>query len=529
MFRSGWVTSPQYAAYLGNPGRVRIFWDGVETIALGASTSYPLDLATVPIWAVQQMTLERGADEVRIYLQSWTVQRTVTQSRVDIVTGDLGTNMLRGYLRHTLPERDGRAVRRAGVRDDERHHDRRRAPAPISWRASAGRAGASASTRTSSARTARVTRRSRRPTIPIFVHPELAGGIPGQNGSRTNAYLRVGLGQADSSRWWAQAMLDQQEVSQQLRCDGSGHRPHSLPVGHAAREAERDAGDRRGGTQRGAVQRERIRSATAGSRRERARRSPGGRRSRRASRPSPATWTTSRTAAGSPISALKVTPLSWLALEGGVGYRIATAAQGGDGVSGRLAVGRAARARAGSPSARCSAAPTWCPDSRSTTRLYKSASAAAATGSFLSIKGKLVEDVGINVWSVRWEKPGYYRPQTAGARRGVPRYRVDDASSRAGTSASSRAFGARMRSDVDLPDDVGGGGGRIRRRSSPSRASTSSRTSRSACSTRRSTSRRTGRSIRGRTNWCRSTCSRCRSSRTACGGASGIDYRVAGV
>ncbi|MGH3055393.1 MAG: hypothetical protein ACRDL7_10495, partial [Gaiellaceae bacterium] len=98
VFRSGWVPSPQYASYLGNPARIRIFWDGAELMAIGDSASYPLDLASVPIWSVQEMSLERGADEVRIYIRSWDVTRTATQSRVDIVTGDLGTNILRGYF-----------------------------------------------------------------------------------------------------------------------------------------------------------------------------------------------------------------------------------------------------------------------------------------------------------------------------------------------------------------------------------------------------------------------------------------------
>ncbi len=32
VFQSGWIASPQYIAYLGNPTRVRIFFDGVEVM-----------------------------------------------------------------------------------------------------------------------------------------------------------------------------------------------------------------------------------------------------------------------------------------------------------------------------------------------------------------------------------------------------------------------------------------------------------------------------------------------------------------
>ncbi len=54
VFQSGWIASPQYIAYLGNPTRVRIFYDGVQLMVIGNSLSSPLDLATVPIWSVQQ-------------------------------------------------------------------------------------------------------------------------------------------------------------------------------------------------------------------------------------------------------------------------------------------------------------------------------------------------------------------------------------------------------------------------------------------------------------------------------------------
>jgi hypothetical protein len=34
-----------------------------------------------------------------------------------------------------------------------------------------------------------------------------------------------------------------------------------------------------------------------------------------------------------------------------------------------------------------------------------------ATGPFGSIRGKVWRDIGLNVWAVRWNSPGYYRPQ----------------------------------------------------------------------------------------------------------------------
>jgi hypothetical protein len=35
----------------------------------------------------------------------------------------------------------------------------------------------------------------------------------------------------------------------------------------------------------------------------------------------------------------------------------------------------------------------------------------AATGPFVSARGKIFQDIGVDVWAVRWNSPGYYRPQ----------------------------------------------------------------------------------------------------------------------
>jgi hypothetical protein len=449
MFRSGWVTSPQYAAYLGNPGRVRIFWDGVETIALGASTSYPVDLETIPIWAVQQMTLERGADEVRIYLQSWTVQRTVTQSRIDIVTGDLGTNMLRGYF-------GTRFLNGIGVKFGGQVYG------TTSDITIGGGTGSDLMMRVGWARgrfsvdayaeRANGTRDPQIATtdIPLFAHPELAGGIPGQNGHRTNAYLRLGLGQADSSRWWVQAMLDEQDVVQQLAGSlTANYFPvDSDQVKQSATQVIAAAGLNAGPL------------SVSGSGRYRW--LPGGTSEEITGR---AAFTTRiatfsgyvdyiADSGGITDLALKVTPTSWLALEGGVGYRIATAAQGGDGVSGRVAVG-ARLGRVWISVGALERAPTVVPGLTLYDTLYKSASARSATGPFLSIKGKVVQDVGISVWAVRWDNPGYYRPQTQ-ARGEV--YLDTDWKSRfpSGHFGLHAAFGAAIRSDVIFPTTLTG-------------------------------------------------------------------------
>ena len=44
------------------------------------------------------MTIERGADEFRVYCRSWTVERTTTSTRIDVLTGDQRTNLYRAFF-----------------------------------------------------------------------------------------------------------------------------------------------------------------------------------------------------------------------------------------------------------------------------------------------------------------------------------------------------------------------------------------------------------------------------------------------
>ena len=97
-FTTGNIASPQFAAYAGNPGRVRIFLDGMEIDNLDPRAGGALDLAELQLWSLEQVTIERGADELRIYCRTWSVQRTTTSTRIDVLTGDQRTNLYRAFF-----------------------------------------------------------------------------------------------------------------------------------------------------------------------------------------------------------------------------------------------------------------------------------------------------------------------------------------------------------------------------------------------------------------------------------------------
>ncbi|HEX3533059.1 MAG TPA: Plug domain-containing protein, partial [Gemmatimonadaceae bacterium] len=96
-FRSGWLSTPQTAAFNGDFRRVRVFYDGLEMDNLDNTTGGVLDLSTVQIWTLEHLTIERSANELRLYLRSWRVDNTDPYTRVDVATGNEDTNLYRGF------------------------------------------------------------------------------------------------------------------------------------------------------------------------------------------------------------------------------------------------------------------------------------------------------------------------------------------------------------------------------------------------------------------------------------------------
>lgn len=98
VYRTGWLASPEMAAYQGAFGRVRIFYDGIELDALDPRTGGLLDLSFLEMFQLEDAVIETSANEVRVHLRSWSVRSTTPATRVDIYGGDLETNVYRGLF-----------------------------------------------------------------------------------------------------------------------------------------------------------------------------------------------------------------------------------------------------------------------------------------------------------------------------------------------------------------------------------------------------------------------------------------------
>jgi hypothetical protein len=96
-FRSGWLSTPQTATFNGDFRRVRIFYDGIEIDNLNSRTGGVLDLSAIQMWTLDHLSIERSANELRIYSRSWQVENTDPYTHVDVATGNEDTNLYRGF------------------------------------------------------------------------------------------------------------------------------------------------------------------------------------------------------------------------------------------------------------------------------------------------------------------------------------------------------------------------------------------------------------------------------------------------
>ena len=78
-------------------GRVKIFWDGFEWVSLDGGVA---DLSRIGLGGIDEVRVERHPGELRIEIRTREPTDPEPSSTVEVGTGDLGTNLLRGVLAH---------------------------------------------------------------------------------------------------------------------------------------------------------------------------------------------------------------------------------------------------------------------------------------------------------------------------------------------------------------------------------------------------------------------------------------------
>ena len=195
--RGGWIAEPMVAAFLGDPRRVRVFLDGLELGDLDPRMRRQWDLSQIALWALEDIRVERGASEIRIYMRSWQVDRTTPYTRTDVYTGDQGTNLYRGLFGRRYQR--GEVLQLAG---QQYGTDPGRLQESSDQLGILGRVGWARKNWSVDALFLRGDRHRGR-----TITSSIADTIPDTESTRSDGYVRVGWGSTDPGRGpWVQAL-----------------------------------------------------------------------------------------------------------------------------------------------------------------------------------------------------------------------------------------------------------------------------------------------------------------------------------
>jgi hypothetical protein len=191
-FRSGYIASPAVSAYLGDPGKLRIFYDGLELAPLDPRTGGVFDLLEIPLWTAEEVRVERAAGEVRVHLRSWRVRTTTPVTRTDVYTGDEDANLYRGFFGRRF--RNGLAMQVGAQQYSTSSRGNSGGGDELSLLARAGWSRGLWSADAFVIRGSRA-REAQSPTTGT------GAAIPALEGRRTDAYVRAGYGDPDTGPW----------------------------------------------------------------------------------------------------------------------------------------------------------------------------------------------------------------------------------------------------------------------------------------------------------------------------------------
>jgi hypothetical protein len=193
-FTTGWLGAPSAVAVMGDVRRLRVFLDGVELDPLDPRQRGAPAANDLPILSLEEVRIERGADEVRVHARSWRVDRTTPYTRADVATGDQNTNLYRAFFGRRFSH--GEALQLSA----EQYSTQPIRALPSSdalnlmLRLGATRGPWAADL------FAQRSRRNRAPWVG-FGGSRAIDTIPGLESYRTTAYARVSNGNPEAGRW----------------------------------------------------------------------------------------------------------------------------------------------------------------------------------------------------------------------------------------------------------------------------------------------------------------------------------------
>ncbi|MFL5617662.1 MAG: TonB-dependent receptor [Gemmatimonadaceae bacterium] len=194
-FAAGWLGAPTSLAVLGDVRRVRIFLDGVELDPLDPRQRGAAAVNDMPLLTLEEVRIERGADEVRVYARTWRVDRTTPYTRADVATGDQNTNLYRAFFGRRFAH--GEALQIAAEQFSTQPIRALPSSDALNLMLRAGTTHGPWSVDLFAQRS----RRNRAPWVGLGNRAGPIDSIPGLETYRTTAYARIGNGDPEGGRW----------------------------------------------------------------------------------------------------------------------------------------------------------------------------------------------------------------------------------------------------------------------------------------------------------------------------------------
>ena len=98
MMTTGYISAPEVLSWHGDQHGVRLFVDGVEREEVTPRNVGITDFTLIPLWSLEQVTLEATPGELRVHARTWRVDHTTPATRVDVLTGSENLNLFRGFF-----------------------------------------------------------------------------------------------------------------------------------------------------------------------------------------------------------------------------------------------------------------------------------------------------------------------------------------------------------------------------------------------------------------------------------------------
>ena len=194
-FTTGFLAAPALIASQGDLRRVRIFLDGLELDPMDRRARGVAPANDLPLHALEEIRIERGAEEVRVYARSWRVDRTIPYTRADIATGDQSSNLYRAWFGRRYDH--GEALQVAAEQYTTQPNSRLASSDVLNVMLRAGITHGPWSADAFMERT----HRNRAQYTGIGDVSETQDTVPGIETQRNTAYLRLGNGDPEAGRW----------------------------------------------------------------------------------------------------------------------------------------------------------------------------------------------------------------------------------------------------------------------------------------------------------------------------------------